>query len=158
MDANTIIPLHPQQYEDWKENGMLKELTDAGVIDKVAEQKEKIIAENSLAKESENPPKTLTRQEYKKAMRTFFTQRHATVTPCGHKFHPTAEPKNNCQYCWIAFFQNQGQITKIADECFRNEGEAVLTKIKGKKFTKNFKKFMAALCLLLEEQKNETNT
>lgn len=112
---------------------------------------------NLLARESENPPKVLTRSEYKAAMRTFFTQRHATVTPCGHKFHPTAEPKNNCQYCWFCYYNEHGEVTQTAEECFQKEGADFLIKLRGKKFFKNFLKFMATLAQYQAIKEKEQN-
>jgi hypothetical protein len=97
------------------------------------------------------PQKPMSRAEYKRAMGTFFTQRHDQVSACGHKFHPTDEPRTGCGHCWAAFFFTQGQIAAIADEVFQKEGVEVLIKVKGKRFTKWYLRFMNEIQKRLRE-------
>lgn len=93
-----------------------------------------------------------TKAEYKKAMRVLFTQRHQLVDRCGHKFHPTDAPRTNCDDCWIAYFQVHGEITKLCDEIFREQGFEVLARLKSKKYAKNFVRFMAGLAQYQKEK------
>jgi hypothetical protein len=97
------------------------------------------------------PQKPMSRTEYKRVMGTFFTQKHDQVKVCGHKFHPTDEPRTGCPDCWAAFFFTQGQIAVIADEVFQKEGVEVLIKVKGKRFTKWYLRFMSEIQKRLRE-------
>lgn len=100
--------------------------------------------------------KQLTREEYKKAMRALFTERRDVVQSCGHKFDKYHEPNHrNCLACWFAYFQVNGQITQISEECFHKEGKEVLIKLKGEKFVKFFLIFMSMIAQI--QEKNEGN-
>lgn len=89
--------------------------------------------------------KSLTRGEYKEAMRKECTIRRP-VPQCGHRFTPGEEPRHrNCEACWFAFFQVHGELTQACDEVFTKFGEAGLRSLRGPKFAKNFTKFMSTL-------------
>lgn len=122
-----------------------------------------------LAKAEHDPvvPKQMTRQVWKQMMRMHFTVRRATVKSCGHKINIESDPRNNCDECWFAYFNNNGQMTKIADECFTEAGRDVLERSRGKKFVKYFLKFMstiarfqreAAAAKIAEKEANETQS
>jgi hypothetical protein len=99
----------------------------------------------STIDELTTPREPLTRSEYKKMMSQMWTVRRDIVDACGHLFYPEEQPKNNCLFCWYAFFQIHGEVVQTADECFQKEGREMLTRIRGEKFVKNFIKFMATV-------------
>jgi hypothetical protein len=109
---------------------------------------------SEVVKALTEPKKPLTKAEYKKMMSVYFTQRRDIVEYCGHTFYQYDQPKNNCPYCWFAFFQVNGEVTKTADEVFIREGRDMLIKIRGVKFTKNFLRFMATLAYMKENNVN----
>jgi len=88
----------------------------------------------------------ITRGEYKEDRRLHFTVRHNRLPSCGHKFDPNGEPRHrNCEMCWFAFFQVHGELTQGLDELFAQHGEKGLLQVRGKKFVKNFLRFMSTL-------------
>ena len=109
-------------------------------------------------------PKPPTRKEWGKIMRLFFTVQRGRAKQCGHrlgvveyspdgnhKVRISAEPRDNCEFCWFAFFNANADMVATADQCFGEEGEATLVRIRGKKFTKNFKKFMSTMTRFQQE-------
>lgn len=100
------------------------------------------------------PKKPISPAEYKKLMGVYFTQRYSRVEHCNHTFHPENEPRTNCQYCWFAYFQIHGETTQTADECFQKDGKAMLVRVRGERFTKNFLRFMATLAYMKENKIN----
>ncbi len=100
-------------------------------------------------------PKPPTRKEWGKIMRLFFTVERGTLTHCGHKLgivdHRNGkvllneEPKNNCQQCWFAYFNENSDMVSTADQCFAQEGIETLIRIRGRKFVKNFTRFMSTM-------------
>lgn len=95
-------------------------------------------------------------QQEKKNNRYWVTRQLQRIKECGHKFSAYEEPKTNCEWCWFTFFNSNGELVKTADECFREEGKDVLERIRGKKFTKMFIRFMATVAQFVkEQQKNE---
>jgi len=111
-------------------------------------------AVKEVVKELTEQPKPISLKDYKKAMGQLFTVRLDTVKACGHKFHPTNEPKTNCDDCWFAYFQVNGQTTQTAEECLAKEGKQTLTKIKGEKFTKRLLWFLCIIAKLKELENN----
>jgi hypothetical protein len=133
------------------------------------EAQEEIQAEaaKSLAKDKNDPlvPKQMTRQVWKQMMRIHFTVRRGLAQPCGHKLSTTtvlddkgkqsvfitADPRKNCSSCWFTYFNTNGQMTQIADECFQNAGRDVLERSRGKKFVKYFLMFMSTVARFQRE-------
>ena len=107
----------------------------------------------SLAKSEHDPivPPKMTRKVWKEMMRIHFTVRRPTVKSCGHKINIQSDPRNNCADCWFAYFQNNGQMTQIADECFTQAGRDVLERSRGKKFVKFFLMFMSTIARFQRE-------
>lgn len=71
---------------------------------------------------------------------------HVVLPMCGHKFVPGGTPRfSNCESCWFAFFQVYGDLTKTATEVFHEHGLGAIVQLRGKKFAKNFTKFMATI-------------
>jgi len=83
--------------------------------------------------------------QWKKFKRLYFTVRNPVVVYCGHKIDPQREPKNNCESCWFAFFNNNAEVVKTADELFREHGPSAIEQVRGKKFMRNFLRFMGTL-------------
>lgn len=94
----------------------------------------------------------ITYAQYKKLMGQFFTVRHDIVEACGHKFVAGSTPKHaNCEACWWAFFQLNGEATKQLDEFYRTEGKDWLIARHGKKFVTMFVRFMSTIVRLKKE-------
>lgn len=107
----------------------------------------------ALSKAENDPivPPKMTRKVWKEMMRIHFTVRRPIVKSCGHKINITSDPRSNCPDCWFAYFQNNGQMTQIADECFTQAGRDVLTQSRGKKFVKYFLMFMSTMARFQRE-------
>jgi len=110
-----------------------------------------------IAKGQHDPivPKQMTRQVWKQMMRAEFTVRRPTVKLCGHKINLEADPRTNCESCWFAYFNNNKTMTEIADDCFQNAGRDILERSRGKKFTRQFMRFMSTVNRLVEEAKQK---
>jgi hypothetical protein len=92
-----------------------------------------------------------TKKQIKEMFRIHFTVRRPTVKSCGHKINIQSDPRNNCADCWFSYFQNNGQMTQIADECFTQAGRDVLERSRGKKFVKFFLMFMSTIARFQRE-------
>lgn len=139
------------------------------VTELTPEAKEEIQAEaaKSLATAEHDPivPKQMTRQVWKQMMRIHFTVRRGLAQPCGHKLSTimvpddkgkqsvfiTSDPRKNCESCWFTYFNTNGQMTQIADDCFQNAGRDVLERSRGKKFVKYFLMFMSTVARFQRE-------
>lgn len=88
----------------------------------------------------------ITLSDIKKFNKIYVTVQHPRVKECGHRFDEFHEPRHNCEFCWFAFFNTHGDLVKTVDEIFHKEnGIHVLTALKGKKFVRNFTKFMSTV-------------
>ena len=122
---------------------------------------------SALSKAEHDPivPKQMTRQVWKQMMRIHFTIRRGTAPGCGHKLSSinvpnekgentifiTSDPRKNCDSCWFTYFNTNGQMTNIADECFREAGRDVLERSRGKRFVKYFLRFMSTIARFQRE-------
>lgn len=123
------------------------------------------VTEDALPKTAPEPspetdpivPPQMTKKVWKEMMRIHFTVRRPLVKSCGHKINTQSDPRNNCESCWYAYFNNNKTMTEIADDCFRNAGRDVLERSRGKRFTKMFLRFMSTINRLVQEaaQKEE---
>ena len=120
-----------------------------------------------IAKGQHDPivPKQMTHQVWKQMMRIHFTIRRGTAPGCGHKLSSinvpnekgentifiTSDPRKNCDSCWFTYFNTNGQMTNIADECFREAGRDVLERSRGKRFVKYFLRFMSTIARFQRE-------
>lgn len=120
-----------------------------------------------IAKGQHDPivPPQMTRQVWKQMMRMHFTVRRGTSPSCGHKLSSinvpnekgentlfiTSDPRKNCDSCWFTYFNTNGDMTNIADECFREAGRDVLERSRGKRFVKYFLRFMSTLARFQRE-------
>lgn len=132
-------------------NGEEAKVTSA--LSEVGQEEVKAEIAASLSKGENDPvvPPKMTRKVWKQMMRMHFTVRRATVKTCGHKINIESDPRNNCPECWFAYFNNNGQMTKIADECFTEAGRDVLERSRGKKFVKYFLMFMSTIARFQRE-------
>jgi hypothetical protein len=96
------------------------------------------------------PPK-FTPKQIGKLRRQFVTISHGTVNACQHKFHPTNEPRTNCDDCWEAYFRVQTGVVKGIQSILLALGDKELVKARGAKFYRRFKQFAAKI---EEEQRN----
>lgn len=108
-----------------------------------------VTVDDANAEAAGTAKKPLTRKEWKNLMRLYFTVRRPVVEGCGHKIEVERPPKNNCEVCWFAWFNNHGEIvqsTLQADKRF-------VVQIFGEKFLKMFNRFMATVARLAAEGK-----
>jgi hypothetical protein len=100
-----------------------------------------IKVDNVTVTESSAPP--MTRAEYGKLRRKYFTKEFGKVKACGDKFHPTDEPHTNCESCWQAYFMLQDGIRNGVESVVRSFGIQQLKKVRGDNFTKMYVRFVA---------------
>ncbi len=143
FESATVMPEEPEQEPEQKPEPV-SQLSPVGQ-EEVAD---------ALTKASQDPivPKHMTRQVWKQMMRIHFTVRRGVAPGCGHKLSSinvpnekgentvfiTSDPRKNCDSCWFTYFNTNGQMTNIADECFREAGRDVLERSRGKRFVKYF--------------------
>lgn len=73
------------------------------------------------------------------------TLKYQHIPMCGHSFVPEHEPRHrNCESCWFAFFQVHGEMTQAVEQLYQTNPE-ILLNLKGKKFVRNFLKFMSTV-------------
>lgn len=103
--------------------------------------------------------KKVTLSEIKKLRKQFWTVQREVVAMCGHKIVHETPPKNNCEVCWFAWFQNHGELVQELDKCFTEEeyGDQILTSIWGSKFVKNFLAFMSTVANWKNDIQQEGN-
>jgi hypothetical protein len=127
----------------------------------------------ALSKAEHDPivPPQMTRKVWKEMMRIHFTVRRGTAPGCGHKLSSinvpnekgentlfiTSDPRKNCDSCWFTYFNTNGQMTNIADECFREAGRDVLERSRGKRFVRYFLRFMSTIARFQREQEQNAN-
>ena len=88
----------------------------------------------------------LTPTQVGKARKLYVTVQHDRVTICNHKLPKTNIPKKiNCECCWFAFFQGNGDLVTKLDEVLTTHGEGAIVRSQGKKFLHRFKQFMATI-------------
>lgn len=146
---NDPITAHPRVIEDLKAEGVSVKLAEDTPEPVVYEQPNypyyRTLPDGKRVE--------ITRAEYKAAMRTEFTVKNNVNPMCGHRVTVGSVPSHhNCEACWFAYFQVHGEVTKLADEIFQQHGkkeaEAIITQIKGRKFFRNFLKFMSTVAKL----------
>ena len=146
---------------------------EAGPVTQLTPEAQAEVA-GDLARAQQDPivPKQMTRQVWKQMMRMHFTVRRGRAQPCGHKLSSinvpnekgentifiTSDPRKNCDSCWFTYFNTNGQMTNIADECFREAGRDVLERSRGKRFVKYFLRFMSTLARFQREAAEKVAT
>lgn len=96
----------------------------------------------------------LTRKQIGEIRRRYITVVHGTVRACEHKFDPTRPPKNNCEYCWEAYFVTATDTAAIHDDLMKG-GKKRLQAVYGDVFTKAFGKFLTNQ-MSMENNDNES--
>lgn len=100
----------------------------------------------------------ITPGEWRKYNHDFVTRRFKRVQECAHRFDEEREPRTNCPFCWFAYLSMHGEMVKTADLCFQEEGRDILERVKGKKFTKMFLRFMSTIAQFEKAQKEKNVT
>lgn len=121
-----------------------------------AENEEPTIAEPELPAA---PPEKLTRKQIGQLRRQYVTIVHGTVKACEHKatFSKDHDPKNNCVYCWAAYFATSVDLDFI-HTVLTTKGVRALVAMKGTKFTKMFHGFLSSKMLpMLQAEINKEN-
>ena len=96
----------------------------------------------------------ITRAQIGKIRKQHITVQHSRVVGCGHRLDLKRQPRhNNCENCWWAWFQNNGEMVKTADEAFQSGHPEIIVMLQGNKFYKNFLKFMATVARLEAQMK-----
>lgn len=95
--------------------------------------------------------KQLTETQFRALRRAYFTVRHPQVRECGHKMDQINQPKNNCEYCWFAFFSSHGELVQTADRAFQEQGSGFLDSMRGVKFRKYFLRYMSTMAKFQRE-------
>ena len=69
------------------------------------------------------------------------------IQATGHKLAITIDGPRHCnsEADWFSFFQVHGEVTKQAIEIHQKEGLQALVALRGKKWVKNFLKFLSTL-------------
>jgi hypothetical protein len=98
-----------------------------------------------------NPPQ-ITDRLLRKLRSKYFTVRHPVLMECGHKLDMINQPGNNCESCWWNFFNSHGQLVEVADQFFRTHGKRAMEGMRGRKFVKNFCRFMATVYHFKQEE------
>ncbi len=76
----------------------------------------------SEIKAAPSPPEQMTLRQFKQLRGKYFTVKHKRMTPCGHRLDQINEPRNNCEFCWFAFFQTHGELVQTADRAYQEQG------------------------------------
>lgn len=96
-------------------------------------------------------PEQMTLRQFKALRGKYFTVRHKRMEPCGHRLDQVTEPRNNCEFCWFAFFQTHGELVQTADKAAMEQGIDFLDKMRGVKWRKMFLRFMSTVAMFKKE-------
>jgi hypothetical protein len=100
------------------------------------------------------PPIKLSRVMIGKIRKKQITVHNPRAQGCHHKLDLKSQPKHrNCEHCWWAWFQNNGEMVKTADEVFQNGHPELIVQLQGEVFYKNFLKFMSTVARLKDLEK-----
>lgn len=103
--------------------------------------------------ENGNPP-TVTAELVKRLRGKYFTVRHVPM-PCGHKLDVVNEPSHrNCETCWFYFFNTHPQLVEVADQMYRTLGANAVMGLRGGKFVKMFKRYMATMYHIMKARED----
>ena len=104
-------------------------------------------------------PEKLTRKQIGQLRRQYVTITHGTVKACEHKarFGKGNDPKNNCIYCWEAYFMTSVDLDFIHAVLTQKGGKALVA-LKGTKFVRMFHGFLSSKMLpMLQAEINKEN-
>lgn len=116
-----------------------------------AEQAGSTIAIDVPKDEQAAIPTEMTLRQFKALRAKYFTVRHKRMDPCGHRLDAMNEPRNNCEFCWFAFFQTHGELVQTADRAYQEQGTDFLDRMRGIKFRKMFLRFMSTMAMFKKE-------
>ena len=99
----------------------------------------------------------LTKAEIGKIRKQYITVKNPRVIICKHRLNLKSQPRHrNCENCWWAWFQNNGEMVKTADDAYQSGHPEIIVMLQGQKFFEYFVKFMATVARLesqIESQK-----
>lgn len=109
---------------------------------------------------AEQPPQQLTEAMIRKLRAKYFTVRHQRLEGCGHKFDEINQPRFNCENCWFQWFNTHPQLVEVTDQFYRTHGAKALEAMRGTKYLKNFRRYMATVIHFMKEEGrlNESNS
>ena len=112
------------------------------------------VVETAAEQQQQQPnPKPI---DIRKARRQYVTVRLPRVIPCGHKLDLSRKPIHiNCPSCVFAWFQNHGEICQQLDEMYNLHGPESIIQLKGIKFYKQWRKFMATVAQWKEAEEEK---
>lgn len=99
-------------------------------------------------------PEQMTLRQFRALRGKYFTIRHKRMEPCGHRLDQVTEPRNNCEYCWFAFFQTHGELVQTADKAAMEQGIDFLDRMRGVKWRKMFLRFMSTVAMFKKEMED----
>ena len=105
------------------------------------------------------PPEKLTRKQIGQLRRQYVTVVHGRVKACDHlaRFSKDHDPKNNCVYCWGAYFMTSVDLDLI-HAVLTQKGSKALVAMKGTKFVRMFHGFLSTKMLpMLQAEINKEN-
>ena len=104
--------------------------------------------------ETGSPIPKLSKSQIGKARRQFITVQNPRVMVCKHRLDLKRQPRHrNCESCWWAWFQNNGEMVKTADEAYQSGHPEIIVMLQGQKFYDNFIRFMATVAKLESQMK-----
>jgi hypothetical protein len=86
--------------------------------------------------------KKITEQEMRAMRRQFVTIRLGTVRACGHKIDSSKPPKNNCEWCWEAYFKTNDNMLVTLHEFLVTRGLPAFRAQFGNKLVKHFARLL----------------
>jgi hypothetical protein len=117
-----------------------------GNVVETAEQQAKEATGDVLVVDAFEKPKEITPFEIRKLNKLYVTFKHPKVIACEHRLDLSKQPQHrNCEHCWMAWFQNHGEIVQQLDEMYQNHGEKLIVQLQGKKFYHRWRQFMSTV-------------
>ncbi len=99
-------------------------------------------------------PEQMTLRQFKALRAKYFTVKHKRMDPCGHRLDAMNEPRNNCEFCWFAFFQTHGELVQTTDRAYQEQGTEFLDRTRGQKYRKMFLRFMSTIAMFKKEMED----
>lgn len=90
----------------------------------------------------EPKPERPSEKQIRAMRRQFITIMHGTVRACGHKIDISKQPKNNCEFCWEAYFKTTDNLLVTLHEFLVTRGLPALRAQFGDKLVKQFSRFL----------------
>jgi len=101
----------------------------------------------------EPAPQPVTESLIRKMRAKYFTVRHQRLEGCGHKYDQINEPQHrNCENCWFQWFNTHPQLVEVTDQFYRIHGAKALEGMRGTKYLKMFRRYMATVVHFMQEE------